>query len=204
MEFMEVIRKRRSIRKFKPEPVPDELIMELLEAARLAPSGTNLQPWRFIIIKSEEKRRELLGHTVNFVVTAPVVIACCVDLNTYKQHKPQRIKELTRAGAFSGVDLNFNDGDKYWKQRGALNANEIREYVSINCAVAVQQLVLRATDLGLGTCWVMMFDQDSVKKILGLGADIDVLALIPVGYADQDPAPRPRLPVRELLIKELK
>jgi len=203
MEFMEVIRKRRSIRKFKPDPVSDELIREILEAARLAPSGTNLQPWRFVLIKSEEKRRKLLGHTVNFVTTAPVVVACCVDLNTYKQHKPKRIKELTRAGAFSGVDLEFNDGDKYWKQRGALDANEIREYISINCAVAIQQLVLRATDLGLCTCWVMMFDQSSVKEILGLGNDMDVLALIPVGYADQDPLPRPRLPMEDLLIKEI-
>jgi len=203
LEFMEVIRKRRSIRKFKPDPVPGELIGEILEAARLAPSGTNLQPWRFIIIKSHEKRRELLGHTVNFVTTAPVVIACCVDLNTYKQHKPQRIRELTKAGAFSGVDLNFEDGDKYWKQREALVAHEVREYVSINCAVAIQQLVLRATDLGLGTCWVMMFDQSAVKSILDLGDDIEVLALIPLGYPEQDPSPRPRLPLEDLLIKEI-
>jgi len=203
LDLLEVIRKRRSIRKFKPDPVPDELISEILEAARLAPSGTNLQPWRFIIIKSPEKRSELLGHTVNFVATAPVVIACCVDLNTYKQHKPQRIKELTKAGAFSGVNLNFQDGDKYWKQREALEAHEVREYVSINCAVAIQQLVLRATDLGLGTCWVMMFEQSAVKRILGLGNDIDVLALIPVGYAEQDPPTRPRLPIEDLIIKEI-
>ena len=203
MEFIDVLHSRRSIRKFKRTPVADELIKELLEAARLAPSGTNLQPWRFVVIKSEEKRRALLGHTVSFVTKAPVVIACCVDLTTYNIHKPERVKELTKAGVFSGIDLNFTDSDKYWRERGAMDMAAIREYVSINCAVAVEHLVLRATDLGLGTCWVMMFDHDPVHKIIDLADNLFVLALIPVGYAEQSYLPRPRLPLKELLIKEI-
>ena len=203
MELIEVLRSRRSIRKFKPDPVPDELLTEILEAARLAPSGTNLQPWRFVLIKSAPKRRALLGHTVSFVASAPVVVACLADLTTYQTHKPKRIKELTAAGAFTGIDLDFADSRKYWRERAHLDAAGIREYVSVNCATSIEHLVLRAADLGLGTCWVMMFDHDAVHKILEISDNLFVLALIPIGYSAQDPESRPRLPLSDILIKEI-
>lgn len=202
MELFEVIRKRRSIRKFKPDPVPDKHIREILEAARLAPSGTNLQPWRFVVVKSAEKRRELAEYALKFVTTAPVVVACCIDLNAYK-HQPQRIKELVEAGAFVGTELANMGKDDYMKRRQAMDENALRAYTSLNAAIAIEHLILRATDLGLGTCWTMMFKQSGVKEVLRLGKDIQVVALIPVGYADQDPAPRPRLPMQDLLIEEI-
>ncbi|AGL01740.1 nitroreductase family protein [Desulfoscipio gibsoniae] len=202
MELIEVIRKRRSIRKYKPDPVPDEYIRKIMEAARLAPSGTNLQPWRFVVVKSAEKRRELAQHTLEFVATAPVVVACCIDITAYK-YTPQRIKELTDAGAFTGIDMGAFGGDEYMKKRQAMDENALRAYASLNCAISIEHLILRATDLGLGTCWVMMFKQNGVKEVLKLGESIQVVALVPVGYADQDPAPRPRLPMEDLLIQEV-
>ncbi|WP_347491201.1 nitroreductase family protein [Desulfoscipio sp. XC116] len=198
MEFMEVIRKRRSIRKYKPEPVPDEYIHEILEAARLAPSGTNLQPWRFVLVKSAEKRQQLAEHTLKFVTSAPVVVACCIDLTAYK-HTPQRIKELVEAGAFTGTDLENISGDEYMKRRQAMDEKALRAYASTNCAIAIEHLILRATDLGLGTCWIMMFKQSGVRRVLELGENIQVVALVPLGYADQKPAPRPRLPIDDLM-----
>ena len=83
MELLEVIQNRRSIRKFKPDEVPEEYIHQLIEAGRLAPSGTNLQPARYIVIKSEEARTKLKDCTpLPFVSAAPAIIACCVDTNS--------------------------------------------------------------------------------------------------------------------------
>ncbi|SFR07171.1 nitroreductase family protein [Desulfoscipio geothermicus] len=202
MELNEVIRKRRSIRKFKPDPVPDDYIREILEAARLAPSGTNLQPWRFVVVKSVEKRRELAHYTLKFVTNAPVVIACCTDLTAYKQ-TPQRIKELAEAGAFAGTDLETAGTEEYMKRRREMDEHALRAYASLNTAIGIEHLILRATDLGLGTCWIMMFQQKGVKEVLGLEEDMVVVALVPVGYPDQDPPARPRLPIEQLLIKEV-
>jgi nitroreductase len=64
-------------------------------------------------------------------------------------------------------------------------------------------LTLRATDLGLGSCWIMMFDREKVKKLLGLDEKYDIVALLPIGYPDQAPVQRPRLNIKEVLLKEI-
>ncbi len=78
MDVCEAIGKRRSIRKFKPDPIPEEKIRLLLESARLAPSGTNTQPWRFIVVKDDNTKKKLqeAAHNQRHVRRAPVVIAC--------------------------------------------------------------------------------------------------------------------------------
>ena len=84
MELLEAIESRRSIRKFQTKPVVNSLIKELIEAARLAPSGSNLQPTRFVVIKSEEARARLKeASPLPFVSQAPVVIACCADSQSF-------------------------------------------------------------------------------------------------------------------------
>jgi nitroreductase len=77
MDFMDVVRKRRSIRRYKPDPVPDEVLNQVLEAARLAPSGGNRQPWHFIVVKDSETKRKL--GIAEFASAAPVVIVGCAD-----------------------------------------------------------------------------------------------------------------------------
>jgi len=79
MDFYEVIRTRRSIRSYKPDPVPDEVLMRVLEAARIAPSGSNRQPWKFIIVKDENLRRRVAQACRNqmFIAEAPIVIVAC-------------------------------------------------------------------------------------------------------------------------------
>ena len=108
MELKQAIELRRSIRKFKPDPVPDEHIKEILEAARLAPSGTNIQPWRFVVVKSSEVRQKMAPYTVPFASKAPVVIACCADATAYNT-VGLRMSELQNAGAFEGVDFSNSD-----------------------------------------------------------------------------------------------
>ncbi|MBS7606358.1 MAG: nitroreductase family protein [Candidatus Bathyarchaeia archaeon] len=79
MDFYEVIRTRRSIRSYKPDPVPDDVLTRILEAARIAPSGSNRQPWKFIVVRDEELKRRLAiaCHNQMFIAEAPVVIVAC-------------------------------------------------------------------------------------------------------------------------------
>lgn len=83
MDFYEVIRTRRSIRSFKPDPVPDEVLRKVLDAARIAPSGSNRQPWKFILVRDKELKEELvpLAGGQKFIAEAPIVIvACGIDI----------------------------------------------------------------------------------------------------------------------------
>ncbi|HEX3031315.1 MAG TPA: nitroreductase family protein [Bacillota bacterium] len=201
MELLTAMQNRRSIRKFKPDSVSDAQVRELLEAARLAPSGTNIQPWRFVVIKSVEARERLKVVTsLPFVFQAPVVLACCVD-NQIFDTQLQRIRELQEAGAFEETPLEAEDPAEYVRKRQRDEA-AAAAYLRLNLAIAVEHIALRAVDLGLGTCWVMMFDPSKARELLGLEDRYRVVALLPVGYPDQDPAPRPRLPLESLILKE--
>ncbi|WP_150841587.1 MULTISPECIES: nitroreductase family protein [unclassified Clostridium] len=202
MELLEVIQNRRSIRKFKPDEVPEEYIHQLIEAGRLAPSGTNLQPARYIVIKSEEARTKLKDCTpLPFVSAAPAIIACCVDTNSITS-TGERMKELKEAEAFVDTPLN-NADENYNKGKQSIDTASLKAYLNLNVAIAIDHITLRATDLGLGSCWVMMFDKEKVKALLNLEDRYDVLALLPIGYPDQTPKQRPRLDYNEVLLKEI-
>jgi nitroreductase len=190
MEFLEVVKSRRSIRKFKSDEIPENYITELIEAGRFAPSGINIQPTRYVVIKSEDARKKLNECTpLPFVGAAPVVIACCVD-NRAMDHVLESMKN------------NSDPGSDNKKSRFSDPAS-VKAYLNLNAAIAIDHITLRAVDLGLGTCWVMMFDQEKVKNLLGLDENHDVVALLPVGYPDQSPSQRPRLDMEELLLKEI-
>ncbi|MDO0825788.1 nitroreductase family protein [Desulfosporosinus nitroreducens] len=202
MELLNAMKARRSIRKFKSEPIPESLIIQLIESARLAPSGSNIQPVRFVVIKSDEARRQLSQATpLPFVSQAPVVIACCVSTESFGG-LGTRMRELMEAGAFTDTPLETMDTESYAK-RNPMDQATAEAYLRLNAAIAIDHITLRAVDLGLGTCWVMMFDQEKVKQILGLGENYNVVALLPVGYPDQNPNSRPRIELSEILLKEV-
>lgn len=205
MDVRDAIQARRSIRKFKSDEVPDAVIRELLEAARLAPTGSNLQANRFVVIKSAFERMKLKECTpLPFVAHAPVVIACCIDREALG-HAGLRYRELMEAQAFAGTPLAEDNTllESAAKRRSALGPDAVRAYLGLNLAIAVEHIVLRAVELGLGSCWVMMFDGEKTKRLLGLEERYDVIALLPVGYPDQSPGPRPRLPLEEIILKEI-
>ena len=120
MELLQAIESRRSIRKFKSEPIPENYINELLEAGRIAPSGSNLQPTRYVVIKSEEARAKLKECTpLPFVSQAPAVIAVCTDAGVVATTET-RSRELMEANAFADTPLNNTkneDADAYNKRR---------------------------------------------------------------------------------------
>lgn len=204
MELLEAIKSRRSIRKFKSDPMPEGYITELIEAGRLAPSGTNLQPTRYVVIKSEEARAKLKECTpLPFVSAAPAVIACCIDTQSIAS-TGEKMKELREAKAFVDTPLD-RDAENYSNdnKESKVDSAAIKSYLYLNAAIAIDHITLRAVDLGLGSCWVMMFDNEKVKNLLGFDSRYEVVALLPVGYPDQSPSQRPRLDIDEVLIKEI-
>lgn len=205
MELLKAIQSRRSIRKFKSNEVPDHTIKELLDAARLAPSGSNLQATRFVVIKSPVERMKLKECTpLPFVAEAPVVIACCIDKEAMGNTQV-RYRELMEAQAFVGTPLADDPTlmEAAAKRRSSMDQATIKAYLTLNAAIAIEHIVLRAVDLGLGSCWIMMFDSAKTKSMLELGDRYEVIALLPIGYPDQSPAARPRLPLEELILKEV-
>lgn len=161
MSFVELVKKRRSVRKYLNKSVPRELLDKCLEAARLAPSACNSQPWTFIVVDNEKVKNELVDkalsgvHVLNaFAQKAPVIVVVITERANY----------ASRLGGFF---------------RGA-------EYNRIDIGIACEHFVLQAAELGLGTCILGWFNEKAIKKILGISADKKIDILITVGYPESD------------------
>lgn len=169
MTVLEAIKTRRSVRRYKPDTVPDEVLARVLDAARFAPSGKNLQPWKFVVVRSPETRKRLAEASANqtFLAEAPLVIVACGN--------PEAC--YARMGRYM----------KSWP---------------VDVACAVEHLMLQAASEGLGTCWIGAFEELAVKDILGVPAEIKVLALTPLGYPSEEPAFRGRKSLDEIVSYE--
>jgi nitroreductase len=199
VELSDVIASRRSIRKFKEEDISADTVRLLLDAARLAPSGSNLQPARFIIAQSPAAKEALSRFTpYKFIVKASVIFVCCADLTAITT-RDRRIGELLKEGAFDGVDMDMNDPST--AANPIIEEEAVKAYLSINVAIAVEHIVLKAVDLGLGSCWLGRFDRDKVKEYLALDESIYPVVLLPVGHPDQSPKARPRFALDKLVLK---
>ncbi|NIM65363.1 MAG: NAD(P)H nitroreductase [Candidatus Latescibacteria bacterium] len=170
--FLDLVKKRHSIRKYKPDPVPREMIEKCLEAARHAPTACNKQSWKFHIVEGELKNRlvevSLGGVFVpnKWASTVPViaVIAMNLDLIIHRV-----------GGKVSGVD-----------------------YHMVDAGIAGEHFVLQATELGLGTCWIGWFNKKAVKKLLDIPAGWDVPAMIGLGFPDEEPIDKNRRHISEI------
>jgi len=192
----DAIEKRRSIRKFKRKPVPDEQIMALIEAARLAPSASNTQPWRFKIVSDDDTKTKLAeaAYHQSFVAQAPVVLVCCADLQGYFEGIKARSQEFGKEGALEETMLRVLRGRA--EQLKTVNIQELAPGIAFNVAIAIEHIVLRALDFGLGSCWVRMLDEQKIKTIFGWKNSIHVVALLPLGYPDE-----PQIHERDVLSK---
>ena len=203
----EAIKKRRSIRKFAADDVPEEMINQMLEAARLAPSGSNRQPWRFLVVRDKELRKELrrLCLDQRFIEEAPVVIVCFGDLERYsKETRKKRRQEFMDSGVSATLSGRFADPE-FIAEMEALPTPPREELLMpavANTYIAIEHLVLMATALGLGTCWVGAFEPAEINQFFGLADNLVPVAVIPVGYpSGKIPPQRPRLPLEEILLK---
>lgn len=174
--MLKEIENRRSVRKYKDRPVPDSALEQMLQSARLAPSGSNTQPWRFIVVRSPERRESIcrVVHNQRWMFAAPVFIVCVADVRS-------------RVGGETEIALDENSPE-----------NELKQIIR-DTAIAVEHMVLEAEAQGLATCWTGWYEQREIRPILNLPEDKYVCCVLTVGYADESPAPRPRKPLEELV-----
>lgn len=196
----EAIEQRRSIRKFKPDAVPHAILRELLNAARLAPSGSNAQPWRFKIVKDNEIKEKLVKASYDqaFIAEAPVVLVCCADIGGYLNGVVSGLQDLGKIGAVE--DRIVHIVLERTHRMKALSFDQFGQRIAFNVAIAIEHIALRALDFGLGTCWVRLIDEQAIREIFGWDETISVVALLPVGYPDESPVPRKRRTIEEIAI----
>jgi nitroreductase len=175
--FDRILEKRRSVRAFDPRPVAREDLLAICQAARWAPSACNSQTWRFVAVQDRSRIQALCRQAMRPVVP-----------NRWLAQAP-----LVIAGC-SQLDIISN--------RIGSTVTGI-EYYRIDLGIAMEHMVLKATELGLGSCWIGWFDERQVKAILKIPRRIKVSALLAIGYAaDAPPSRRNRKPLDQILFVE--
>ncbi|MBN2187529.1 MAG: nitroreductase family protein [Dehalococcoidia bacterium] len=203
----EAIRQRRSIRSFRDDPVPDVMVREILEAARLAPSASNRQPWRFIVVTDSREKAKLCKICLDqaFIEQAPVVFVCCADLKAYSESsRKKRAQEFIDYGVTETLSGRFAD-PAYRASLLAEPESDLGTFLTAavaNTYIAIEHMVLTATALGLGTCWVgALGNPGEIKALFDLPEATVVVAVLPVGYPAAVPPPRPRISLSEILLR---
>ena len=148
MSLLDVILSRRSIRKYENKEIPQEILQQILEAGRQAPSAVNRQPIRFVVVKDHEIMKKLCDNLISrFVKDAPVAIVGCAD-----------VKSLL-TGKWAVVDAT----------------------------IAMQNMVIAAWTLGIGSCWIGSCNEEKVKELLKIPDKWKVVALVTLGYPAEQP-----------------
>lgn len=165
MDFADLISQRYSVRAYRPIPVEDGKLAQVLEAARLAPTAANRQPIQIIVIHTERREDELEKiYGPGWFVQAPIVLCVC---------------------AVHGSGWTRKDDGK--------------SYDDVDAAIVMDHIILAATELGLGTCWIGAFHPDPAREVLGLPDEVEPIAFTPLGYAADQPGPKRRRPLTELV-----
>jgi nitroreductase len=163
MSVKEIIAQRRSIRRYLDKSVEREKILECLEAARLAPSADNVQPWRFLVIDDPELRDKFAKEVFSgiysiskFAVKAPVLIMILARLDIIANRIGKQIQ-------------NFH-------------------FYLIDSGIAGEHIVLQAEELGLGTCWIGWFNSRKARKVLNIPRKYKIVSLLSMGYYEKKPS----------------
>lgn len=187
MELMDIILKRKSIRKYKPDPVPEEKLRYVLEAARQAPSWANQQCWKYIIVTDEALKKRIAVS----MRPPPAVFPPSWD-RSLLPGPPMPMRPRDWAAEAPIIIVGCADPAKSGKKEG-------KDYYLVDMGISMEHLMLAAAEQGLGTCWIGGgFDEAIVKEALGIPEEIRVVALTPLGYPDESPSPRPRRPLEEI------
>ena len=165
MEYTDLIAARHSVRAYRPDPVEAEKLQAVLDAARLAPTAANRQPFQLIVMHTAGRKEEI-GKIYRraWFVQAPLVIGVC---------------------AISSLAW-VRESDRF-------NAR------LIDAAIVADHLILAATNLGLGTCWIAAFNVEAARAVLQLPDEAEPVIFTPLGYPADQPGPKIRKPLNELV-----
>jgi nitroreductase len=167
MDFLDLVKSRYSVRAYKNQAIEEEKLDKILEAARLAPTAVNYQPFKLIIIHTKGRETELKRiYQAEWFNKAPIVICvCCEPKNA-------------------------------WVRRDGKN------FADIDATIVMDHIILAATSLGLGTCWIGAFDANAAREILKLPEEIEPLVFTPIGYPADEIGEKKRKNLSELVIYE--
>jgi nitroreductase len=164
MDFMKLISKRYSVRAYKSTPIEDLKLSKVLQAACLAPTAANRQPFQIIVVHTQGKESELLSiYEEKWFVQAPIILCVC-GLPTLS-----------------------------WIRKDS------KSYLDIDIAIVMDHMILAATNLGLGTCFIAAFNPQNARKVLSLPIDVEPLLFSPLGYPDSIAGIKKRKKLEELV-----
>lgn len=202
MELAEVITKRRSIRKFCADSVSDEQINRLISAAVSAPSGCNSQCWKFIAVRTPEKIAELAEAVEKGVRR---FYAECED----EKFLSSRIKQTTFFRNAPLVilvyltEMKYHDQSvtEYYSAKGIDMLDSLGSPDILSVGAAVENLLLAAEEMGLGTCWMNdpIVSAKEIDQIMGASAGQRLMSVIPVGRPAYVPREKAMKPMDEIL-----
>jgi nitroreductase len=202
---IKVIQDRRSVRNFTDEPISDQDLDMILEAARLAPSGENAQPWRFIVVKDELMRKRMGAiagggssrrFTAEFVTKKMQERFANLEDEAKKQAAFQKLTtgQVSAFMAEAPVNIVVCGKKNVWD-------------TPYDTSAAIENILLMVTALGLGACWVIapcidIRDEDRIKGLLGIPEEFKAVSIISIGHPARAHKPRPRMSLKELVFTE--
>jgi nitroreductase len=179
-DFYKIITERRSIRKFKPDPIPKEVLERIIKLGMWAPSAMNTQPWEFYVFSGKARDRigDILGKSVENITPR------------LKELFPEKMQKITQYffKAMGGAPVIILVLSK------KLPIEQYQQGAIQSCAAAIQNLLLAAHIEGLGACWMTgpLWVEEEVLAYMGRQDDTRMVAAIPIGYPDQAPPAPPR------------
>jgi nitroreductase len=187
MDLFDAIRNRRSCRSFNAEPIPRESIEKLLQAAAWAPSPLNTQPWQFIVITDQGKKEAIFSEAERCRKWA-------IDVSGWKWLKDYSLNFLKKAPVIIAVvgDPSKSGVDQFQE--------EGRVGYQLACAAAIQNMLLAAHALDLGSLWFTFYEKSRMRTILELPEGKTPVSLVCIGKPRPDLPPVPRKDVREKTI----
>ncbi len=188
LSVKEAIEQRRAARSFSFDPIPEDILAEIFRLGVLAPSGFNLQPWRFIVVREEENKQKLrvCAFDQRQVTEAPVVLICCGDRRV---NNPDYIENVIQSGQEAGA-MN----DKYANyMRSAIPQlfqhhpcfESLEAWTNRQTMLAVAHIMIVAQSLGVDSCPMEGFVTAQVKEAFNIPPEVDVCCLLPLGYAKE-------------------
>jgi nitroreductase len=198
----EAIARRRATRRFDPSrPVPDDLLKRVLHLATLAPSGFNLQPWRFVVVRDERNRRKLMGCAFNQpkVGEAPAVVIVLGYQNPDRSHLGPMVDRMLALGATTP------EGAAELRARASRAMDRVADralWATRSAMLAAAFLMIAAESLGLNSAPMEGFDPARVKDAFGIPDDHTVCCLIALGHAAETKPFPGRFPLEEVCYEE--
>ncbi|MDF2630137.1 MAG: nitroreductase [Symbiobacteriaceae bacterium] len=198
MNVLEAIAGRHSVRQFRPDPVPDDTLRQLVEAAHLAPSSWNLQPWEYLIVTDPGLKRALRAacSDQSQVEQAGAAIVCLGSMR-------QQDALADRVEASIRPDATSEQKERSRRTVQKMRHDEVfrRSHVITNTYISIAYMTLAAMEYGLGTSWIGSFDPDMVRVLLGIPDDFVVVSVLAVGWpADGlELLPHKRRPVEQII-----